>query len=192
MIEKTICGIDFEQFVYDMEDFHGDRAPGIIVGALMLDRVLETVLDGPDLVVTVETFNCLPDAVQVLTTCTTGNGRLKVYDWGQFALTAYNRESMRGLRTWVVADTIAKWPLLNDWFNPAQRTGDAPRFDDLVPVFFEARDDLLGLREVRIVGEDHFPKRKKTGICKSCGESYNLYCGELCCACQGKGYYELS
>ena len=44
--EKPFAGVDFEQFVYDMEDFHGDRAPGIIVGALMLDTVLEKVLDG--------------------------------------------------------------------------------------------------------------------------------------------------
>ena len=71
----------------------------------------------------------------MLTSCTTGNGRLKVYDWGKFALTASNRKTMQGVRTWVIADAVAKWPLINDWFNPAQRKGDSPKFDDLVPVF---------------------------------------------------------
>ena len=190
MTRKTICGMDFEQFVYDMEDFHGARAPGIIVGALMLDTALEMVPESPDLVVAVETVTCLPDAVQVLTACTIGNGRLKVYDWGKFALCAYNRETMQGVRTWVAADAVARWPLINDWFNPAQRKGDSPTFDDLVPVFFQARSELIAVREVRIVGEDHGFKKKKTGICEKCGESYNLRCGPICSACQGLAYYE--
>ena len=190
MTSKRICGMDFDQFVYDMEDFHGARAPGIIVGALMLDTVLEKVPESPDLVVTVETVTCLPDAAQVLTSCTTGNGRLKVYDWGKFALSAYNRETMKGVRTWVVSDAVAKWPLINDWFNPAQRKGPSPRFDDLVPVFFQARSELIGVRDVRIVGDDHVFKKKKTGICEKCGESYNLRCGPVCSACQGLAYYE--
>ena len=190
MTSKTICGMDFKQFVYDMEDFHGARAPGIIVGALMLDTVLEKVPESPDLVVTVETITCLPDAVQVLTSCTIGNGRLKVYDWGKFALTAYNRETMKGVRTWVVADAVAKWPLINDWFNPSQRKGDAPTFDDLVPVFFQAGSELIGVRSIRIVGPDHVFRKKKTGICEKCGESYNLRCGSVCSACQGMGYYQ--
>lgn len=189
MTSQTICGMEFEQFVFDMEDFHGARAPGIIVGALMLDAALGKVPDSPDLGVTVETVTCLPDAVQVLTSCTIGNGRLKVYDWGKFALTAFNRETMQGVRTFVVADAVARWPLINDWFNPAQRKGDAPRFDDLVPVFFQARADLIAVRNVRVTGEDHVFKKKKTGICEKCGESYSLHCGPVCSACQGLAYY---
>lgn len=190
MISETICGMDFDQFVYDMEDFHGDRAPGIIVGALMLDTVLEKVPDSHDLVVAVETLTCLPDAVQVLTSCTIGNGRLKVYDWGKYALSAYNRATMQGVRVWVVADAVSKWPLINDWFNSSQRKGEAPRFKDLVPVFFQARSELIGVGDVRIVGEDHVVKKKKTGLCEKCGESYNLRCGPVCSACQGMAYYQ--
>ncbi|BBO87104.1 FmdE family protein [Desulfosarcina ovata] len=189
MSKKTICGMDFEQFVFDMEDFHGARAPGIIVGALMLDTVIAMVPESPELVVAVETYTCLPDAVQVLTSCTTGNGRMKVYDWGKFALTAYNREKMSGVRTWVVADAVPKWPLINDWFNPAQRTGEAPEFEDLVEEFFAAREDLIGVQRVRIVSPNNVFEKKKTGICEKCGESYNLKCGDVCSACQGLTYY---
>ena len=189
MAGKSICGMDFDQFVYDMEDFHGARAPGIIVGALMLDTALGKVPDSPELVIAVETVTCLPDAAQVLTSCTIGNGRLKVYDWGKFALSAYNRDTMTGVRTWVMADAVSNWPLINDWFNPSQRQGEAPLFNDLVPVFFQAGSELIGVQTVRIVGEDHLFKKKKTGICEKCGESYNLRCGPVCSACQGMAYY---
>jgi formylmethanofuran dehydrogenase subunit E len=190
MADKTICGMDFEAFLFDMEDFHGARAPGIIVGALMLDAALKKVSDSPDLVVAVETITCLPDAVQVLTSCTIGNGRLKVYDWGKFALSAYNRERMKGVRTWLVAEAVGRWPLIDAWFNPSRRIGDRPPFDDLVDVFFQARADLIATKDVRIVLEDPVLQPKKTGICKQCGESYNLRCGPICSACQGMGYYQ--
>ncbi|WP_054690837.1 FmdE family protein [Desulfosarcina cetonica] len=157
----------------------------------MLDTAIAKVPESPELVVAVETITCLPDAVQVLTSCTTGNGRMKVYDWGKFALTAYNRETMKGVRTWVIADVVPKWPLINDWFNPAQRIGESPLFEDLVEAFFEARSELIGVREVRIVSPDNVFPRKKTGICEKCGESYNLKCGPICSACQGQAYYTL-
>jgi formylmethanofuran dehydrogenase subunit E len=189
MTKKTICGLDFDQFIFDMEDFHGARAPGIVVGALMLDTALARVPDTPDLVVAVETMTCLPDAVQVLTSCTIGNGRLKVYDWGKYALSAYNRQMLKGVRTWVVAETVAKWPSIDAWFNPSRRAGDRPPFDELADAFFRARSELIEVRDVRIVAEAAALPKKQTAICKNCGESYSLHCGALCSACQGLAYY---
>jgi formylmethanofuran dehydrogenase subunit E len=189
MIDENVCGMDFNQFVLEMEAFHGARAPGIAVGALMLDTALATVGESPDLAIVVETYNCLPDAAQVLTSCTIGNGRLKVYDWGKFALSAYNRASMEGLRTWVIPETVAKWPLINAWFNPAGRSSGPPDFADLAEVFFKARPELIGIREVRIRPPEMAATSKKTGICRNCGESYYLKCGDLCSACQGMAYY---
>jgi formylmethanofuran dehydrogenase subunit E len=189
MIDEVVCGMDFDAFVVEMEAFHGARAPGIVVGAMMLDRALATVPDSPDLAIAVETFNCLPDAAQVLTSCTIGNGRLKVYDWGKFALSAYNLVTLKGVRTWVVPEAVTKWPLINAWFNPASRSGGRPEFASLVEPFFEARSELIGMREVSIVMPDAAATSKKSGICRKCGESYYLRCGELCSACQGMAYY---
>lgn len=189
MIDKTVCGVDFDQFIVDMEDFHGARAPGIIVGALMLDTAIDKVGESPELVVAVETVTCLPDAAQVLTSCTIGNGRLKVYDWGKFALSAYNREKMQGVRTWLVAQTVAQWPVIDAWFNSSRRLGDPPEFDALVDAFFRARSELIGALDVRIVSPDAALQKKRTGICKQCGESYSLKCGPICSACQGMAYY---
>jgi formylmethanofuran dehydrogenase subunit E len=189
MTRKTICGQDFDQFIFDMEDFHGARAPGIVVGALMLDTALAKVADTPDLVVAVETMTCLPDAVQVLTSCTIGNGRLKVYDWGKYALSAYNRQLLKGVRTWVVAEAVEKWPLIDAWFNPARRSGPRPPFEDLADAFSRARYELIAARDVRITAEAAALPKKQTAICKNCGESYSLHCGALCSACQGLAYY---
>ena len=183
MTKETICGTDYDQFIIDMEAFHGARAPGIVVGGLMLEAALETVGETPDLAVVVETYNCLPDAVQMLTSCTIGNGGLKIYDWGKFALSAYNRASLTGVRAWIVADTVAKWPMIDRWFNPPKDRTGPPAFDDLARELIRARADLIAIREIRIAADEEEKKKKKTGICPDCGESYFLKCGAKCSAC---------
>lgn len=189
MGKETICGISFDQFIIDMEAFHGARAPGIVVGGLMLETALETVGETPELSVVVETYNCLPDAAQMLTHCTIGNGGLTVYDWGKFALTAYNRNSLKGVRTWIVADTVAKWPLIDTWFNPTMPRTGPPEFLPLAKELIRARSELIGMKDVDIVPKEDAGHKKQTGICPDCGESYFLKCGEPCSACQGMAYY---
>jgi formylmethanofuran dehydrogenase subunit E len=44
-----------------------------------------------------ETGHCLPDAIQLLTPCTVGNGWLKVRDLGRFALALYDKQSGEGV-----------------------------------------------------------------------------------------------
>jgi len=82
-----ICGIPYDEFSIQMEEFHGYRSPGILLGGLMLDAGLREVGPTPYLNVVSETVVCLPDAVQLLTPCTFGNGFLQVLDWGKFAVT---------------------------------------------------------------------------------------------------------
>jgi formylmethanofuran dehydrogenase subunit E len=45
-----------------------------------------------------ETRACLPDAVQLLTSCTIGNGWLKVLNLGRFALSLYDKYQVEGIR----------------------------------------------------------------------------------------------
>ncbi len=191
MSDETICGVSFDQFVVDMEAFHGDRAPGIVVGGLMLDAALVKVGETPELAIVVETYNCLPDAAQILTHCTIGNGGLTVYDWGKFALTAYNRDSLKGVRSWIVAETVAKWPLIDQWFNPKMPRSGPPEFMPLAKELIRARDELIGMKEVSIVLKEDAGQKKKTGICPDCGESYFLKCGSRCSACRGEAYYRV-
>ncbi len=80
-----ICGKSQEAFLMEIEAFHGWKAPGLILGGFM---GWAQELIGPDVEADaiVETYHCLPDAVQIFTPCTVGNGWLKVLDWDKFAL----------------------------------------------------------------------------------------------------------
>lgn len=189
MDKQSICGIQFDQFVLEMESFHGARAPGMVVGGLMLESALAEVGETPDLAVVVETYNCLPDAVQILTHCTIGNGGLTIYDWGKFALTAYNRRSLVGVRTFVDSEGVVKWPLIDQWFNPSKPRSGPPDFLELAAELIRAKKDLIGIQNISMKSEEGGGQKKKTSICPACEESYFLKCGPLCSACQGMAYY---
>ena len=64
-------------------------APGVLIGAFMVDyaRELLGVTPGRKLYGVCQTPKCLPDALQVMVHCTTGNNRLKVVPIGKFAIT---------------------------------------------------------------------------------------------------------
>jgi len=186
----TICGIDFDQFVLDMEAFHGGRAPGIVVGGLMIEAAIMEVAETPDLTVVVETYNCLPDAAQVLTHCTTGNGGLIVYDWGKFALSALDKKTRAGVRTHLVMEAVAARPLIDHWFNPSRYSGNRPAFEVLAHELMAARSELIGMKGITMKQSEKSGQKKKTALCPDCGESYFLKCGSRCSACQGMAYFE--
>ncbi len=50
----------------------------------MVDLALRKLGPTPHLNMVAETIVCLPDAVQLLTSCTMGNGFLQVLDWSPF------------------------------------------------------------------------------------------------------------
>ena len=63
-----------------------------------------------------ETRNCLPDAVQLLTPCTIGNGWLKVVNVGRFALNLYDKYEGKGVRVFMDPVKVADWPEINTWY----------------------------------------------------------------------------
>ncbi len=86
-----ICGFSIDDFLRKIEAFHGWKAPGLVLGGFMVDWAREQLDPGVEADAIVETRHCLPDAVQILTPCTVGNGWLKVLDWDKFALSLYDR-----------------------------------------------------------------------------------------------------
>ena len=122
MSGTLICDIPYEDFVVRMEEFHGFRSPGILLGALMVEAALKEVGTTPYLNMVTETIVCLPDAVQLLTPCTIGNGFLQVLDWGKFALTAYDRKTLTGIRVWLNYDALAGYPEIYGWFERSPKT----------------------------------------------------------------------
>ncbi len=190
MSDTLICAISYEDFVIRMEEFHGYRSPGILVGALMIEDALKEMGATPYLNVVTETIVCLPDAVQLLTPCTIGNGFLQVLDWGKFALTAYDRKSLAGNRAWLKYNALVNFPLIHSWFERSSKAKEKPFFDELAPEILKARSDLIDCRPVRLHQALKNSERIPTGPCPNCGESYPLHLGPSCPACGGKAYYE--
>ena len=190
MSETLICGFDYEDFVVRMEEFHGYRSPGILVGALMIEEALKKVGTTPYLNVVTETVVCLPDAVQLLTPCTIGNGFLQVLDWGKFALTAYDRKTLAGNRVWLNYDALVNFPLIHSWFERTSQVNEKPVFEELAKDILEAGSDLVAHQSVRLHQPLKNSQRVPTGRCPKCGESYPLHFGDVCLACSGEAYYE--
>ena len=87
----NIGSYSFDEFLQLVKSFHGYAAPGVVIGGIMVDLArrqlaAEVLFDAVS-----ETRNCLPDAIQILTPCTIGNGWLKVVNLGRFAFSLYDK-----------------------------------------------------------------------------------------------------
>ena len=80
-----ICGKPIEVCLQMIERFHGWKAPGLVLGLFMVDLAQELIGCQTEADAVVETRHCLPDAIQLFTPCTIGNGWLKILDWDKFA-----------------------------------------------------------------------------------------------------------
>ena len=158
----------------------------------MLDAGLREVDPTPYLNVVSETVVCLPDAVQLLTQCTFGNGFLQVLDWGKFAITAYDRQTLAGERVWLDNDCIQEFPLIQAWFVRSGKRKEKPPFDDLAAEILSASDELIIHQSVKLPRALKNSAPVPTGRCPGCGESYPLSFGKYCPACDGKAYYQLN
>lgn len=185
-----ICGHSPEDLYLGIEEFHGNRSPGMLVGAVMIDAALDELGSTPFLNVVTETVVCLPDAVQLLTPCTIGNQFLQVLDWGKFALTAYDRETLSGVRVWLEADAVEAHPVVSRWFVRSRGGAEKPTFEELAPYILADGKSLIGTRRVRLHRALKESERVLTGRCPKCGESYALRLGPACPSCHGQGYYD--
>ena len=190
MQNVEICGIDLDDYLIRMEEFHGYRSPGMLLGGFMIDCALETHGPTPYLNVVVETVVCLPDAVQLLTPCTFGNGFMQVLDWGKFALTAYDRKSLAGVRVWLDQDKLSGYPFIRSWFERTGQPREKPPFEDLAQEMLTARSVLIHQQAVRLQRSLKDTEHVPTGLCTGCGESYPLRFGKACPACLGQAYYQ--
>jgi formylmethanofuran dehydrogenase subunit E len=184
-----ITGKPVEAFMEDVRKFHGWVAPGVLIGGFMVDYALELVGKEVEADAIVETRFCLPDAVQLLTPCTFGNGWMKVLDWDKFALSLYDKKTREGFRVRLDVDKAAAFPNLYNWFMKLVEKKDLP-LEVLNQTILEAGREALSADPVFITNYYAKIKKGKTGICPSCGEAYTLRQGTLCVSCQGEGYYQ--
>ena len=87
----NIGSYSFDDFLHLVKSFHGNIAPGVVLGGIMVEAARRQLPSEMLFDAICETRNCLPDAIQLLTPCTIGNGWLKVVNVGRYALTLYDK-----------------------------------------------------------------------------------------------------
>jgi len=100
----------FEEFLDKAAAFHGNPAPGLIIGGYMVERAKSLLPDGTLFEALVETPKCLPDAVQLLSLCSTGNGWMRVLNLGRYAVTLYDKYTGQGVRVHLDLAKLEAWP----------------------------------------------------------------------------------
>jgi formylmethanofuran dehydrogenase subunit E len=184
-----ILGQTKEEFLATIRNFHGFTAPGLVLGGFMVDMAISLIGKDIESDAIVETRYCLPDAVQLFTPCTVGNGWLKILDWDKFAITLYDRQTLNGHRVWLDLNKARDYPEIYDWYMRRKSKKELP-LSVMLDAIFMAGNSVLSSRRVRITNFHLREKKGETSVCPGCNEAYSLKQGSLCLACSGKGYYE--
>ncbi|NCC23817.1 MAG: trehalose-binding protein [Deltaproteobacteria bacterium] len=189
MPETRLGRYTVDEYLSLIEDFHGFQAPGLILGGFMVQAAMERIPPRTLSDAVSETAWCLPDAIQLLTPCTVGNGWLKIVQHGVYALALYDKYTGHGIRVFLDATKLDSRPLIKEWFlklKPKQEQ-DSPGIRHEI---LQAGADICSFETVQ-AGPRLLDKRSKgrLGACPLCGEIYPLQYGELCRACQGDSPY---
>ncbi len=176
----------FDEFAGMVKAFHGSAAPGIMIGGSMVDLAYRCLPRGGIYDVICETAKCLPDAVQLLTPCSIGNGWLKVMDTGRFSLAFYDKYTGEGTRVFIDPEKLDVWPEIRGWFlklTPKAEQDTARLMKEIE----EAGSGVCSVEKINVSLD--LVEKKKGGpiaLCPSCGEPYPSERGSLCPACKGE------
>ncbi|MGA3173114.1 MAG: formylmethanofuran dehydrogenase subunit E family protein [Syntrophorhabdales bacterium] len=185
----NILSYTYEEYIERVRAFHSYAAPGVLIGGFMVDMAYRHLPEKDLYDALCETPKCLPDAVQLLTPCTVGNGWLTVINLGRFALSLYNKSTGKGVRVYIDPSRLDGWPEIKSWFfkSRAKKEQDKKALLDQIG---EAAGAFLGLQRVEVAGR--FMERHHRGtfaVCPGCAESYPAADGALCLGCQGMDPY---
>ena len=178
-----------EEYLEQLKAFHGSMAPGLIIGGAMVNLALKVLPKDKLFDAICETPLCLPDAIQLLTPCTIGNGWLTVLNFGRFAITLYEKYSGVGVRIYLDSAKLKQYPEVYSWYFKL-KTKPEQDFQLLISQIKEAKEQILSLQHIRVQPESL--RRKKIGPvadCPECGECYPIRDGLSCRACQGASPY---
>ena len=186
----AIRSYSFQEFAERVRAFHSYAAPGVIIGGFMVDLAYQHLSPEGLFDALCETPKCLPDAIQLLTPCTIGNGWLVVTNTGRFALTLYDKTTGEGVRVSVDAEKLEEWPEIKNWFfklKPKKEQDD----QRLMAEIEEAGTRIFRIQHVK-VSEKVREKKHRTGfaVCPRCNEAYPLADGPVCIGCQGEPLWE--
>jgi len=191
------CGInpDLRALIQQCVAFHTSPAPGVLIGAFMVDYALDILGASPNekLYGVCETPKCLPDALQAIAHCTTGNNRLRIIPIGKFAITM-NRAAeglvADAVRVYIDCGKLKKFRIINAWYANDSSYQKSSMKDLLQEEIFRAGRDILSNERVRITIS---PKQKWESVtCPCCGEAIPDYLMEddRCGGCGSMRYYD--
>jgi formylmethanofuran dehydrogenase subunit E len=186
--ESIFC---IEEYTERVRAIHGYEAPGVIIGGFMVHTARAGLPHGTLFNAVCETSKCLPDAIQLLTPCTIGNGWLSILDIGRFALSLYDKSLGNGFRVFLDPNKLKDWPEIDSWFFKLKpKSGQNQSL--LLAQIKEADRELYGLHPIQVRPE--FLRKRNKGkivICQVCKEAYPLQDGGICRSCQGRSPYIL-
>jgi formylmethanofuran dehydrogenase subunit E len=188
-LTQKIGRYSYDEYLAMIESFHGYPAPGLVMGGFMVDLALTRIPSGVLFDAVCETRNCLPDAIQLLTPCTIGNGWLQILHLGRYALSLYDKRTGEGVRVFVDAEKVRAWPEVRAWFFKLKTKAEQDSAK-LLKQIFEGGKDLYTTQPILIKSE-FLVKTHKQGVasCPLCSEPYPLEDGAICRACQGGSPY---
>jgi len=185
----TIGPYSIDQFIKAATKFHGYAAPGLVLGGFMVDAAMKALPDDILFDAISETSWCLPDAVQMLSACSVGNGWLKILNLGLYSVCLYDKFTGHGVRLWLDLDKVDSDSEIRTWLmklKPKQEQ-DSPLLRRQI---IEAGASICSMRDVQVKPEQRIKRSKGTIIpCPICGEPFPAQFGAICRSCQGESPY---
>jgi formylmethanofuran dehydrogenase subunit E len=188
-VKMDIGRYSFEEYLEAAKSFHGCAAPGVAMGGFMVDLAVRHLPAGTLFDAVSETRSCLPDAIQLLTPCTVGNGWLKILNLGRYALSLYDKYSGDGFRVFVDSQKVRAWPEVTAWFFKLKKK-DEQDPELLLDQIRQAGREIYGMQPI-LIQPQFLQKHHKgsIGVCALCGEPYPVNDGSTCRGCQGEAPY---
>jgi formylmethanofuran dehydrogenase subunit E len=189
-VKMRIGSYSVEEYLRLVASFHGNIAPGVVLGGFMVETAQRSLPPGVLYDCICETSACLPDAIQLLTPCTVGNGWLRVINLGRYALSLYDKYRGDGVRVFLDAEKIEGWPEIKTWLYKLKPKKEQDK-ERLLEEIKEAGIGVLSSHPVQvrpqILGKR---SRGRIAVCPLCEEPYPVQDGGICRACQGELPYE--
>ncbi len=179
-----------DEFMEQARKFHGYPAPGLIIAGYMVEMARNALPQGILFDAISETGQCLPDAVQLLTPCTVGNGWLRIYNFGLYALSLFDKHTGTGVRVHLDVEKLGPYPEIRSWFLK-EKTKAEQDTEKLQQEIREAGQNILTLRPIQLLTSALGHKGKGAIVrCPLCGEWHPAPFGGICRSCQGESPYE--
>jgi len=179
----------FEEYLKIVKSFHGYEAPGVVIGGLMVDAAVRNLANDIPYNAICETQSCLPDAIQILTPCTIGNGWLKIIYSGRYAMALYDKSNGEGVRVFLDAEKVEPWKEIKAWYLKLKSKSEQDS-GEILREIKDAGDSILSIQHVCIKPHIAMKKHKgKIALCPKCREAYPSDSGDICTACQGETPY---